>query len=313
MTANILLTTSQVLTLDLNLPEVQQQESCLSPCYLRWRQGKLWIDKDRNGEFIDLPALKRKQWLIECLKRSSLEKVCLDLQLEETEVKIWADACQKAKKPVFLRIPSYNQFSTHQNTICWGIKRVLDWTVAAFLLLVLSPLMLLIALAISISSPGPIFFRQFRVGKRGQLFPIFKFRTMVIDAEKQHHQVMGNLSGLHKRENDPRITPLGRWLRKYSLDELPQLLNVLRGEMSLVGPRPWALYDALRLEKTGRRRLNALPGITGAWQVKSRSQLLDLEAVTKCDLNYLYHWSLGRDLKILLLTVPRVVSGFGAY
>ena len=122
-----------------------------------------------------------------------------------------------------------------------------------------------------------------------------------------------NQKGLHKLEQDPRITCLGKWLRKYSLDELPQLFNVLRGEMSLVGPRPWALYDALRLEEKGKKRLNALPGITGAWQVTARSKLLDLDAVTNCDLEYLYDWSLVKDLKILMLTVPKVVNGSDAY
>jgi len=136
---------------------------------------------------------------------------------------------------------------------------------------------------------------------------------MTIDAEEQHHQVMGDQSGLHKLVADPRTTSIGKWLRKYSLDELPQLFNVLRGEMSLVGPRPWALYDALRIDEAGKTRLNALPGITGAWQVETRSQLLDLNAVNKCDLEYLGSWSLIKDLKILLLTIPKVISGSGAY
>ena len=136
---------------------------------------------------------------------------------------------------------------------------------------------------------------------------------MVVDAEQKHHEVMGNSKGLHKLENDPRVTFIGRWLRKYSLDELPQLFNVLRGEMSLVGPRPWALYDALRLSERGKARLNALPGITGAWQVGGRSNQLDLDAVTKWDLEYLAGWSLISDLQILLMTIPKVISGFGAY
>lgn len=173
--------------------------------------------------------------------------------------------------------------------------------------------MLLVALSIKFNSSGPIFYCQWRVGTRGQLFKIYKFRTMTVDAELKHHEVMKAQEGLHKVENDPRVTFVGKWLRKYSLDELPQLINVLKGEMSLVGPRPWALYDALRLGKLGQQRLNALPGITGAWQVESRSNQLDLNDVTKCDLEYLYSWSLIQDLKILLLTVPKVISGFGAY
>jgi lipopolysaccharide/colanic/teichoic acid biosynthesis glycosyltransferase len=173
--------------------------------------------------------------------------------------------------------------------------------------------MLGLMLLIRICSPGPVFFRQWRIGERGKLFRIIKFRTMIVDAEKLHHQVMANQKGLHKREDDPRITPLGRWMRKYSLDELPQLVNVLRGEMSLVGPRPWALYDAVRISREGQKRLNALPGITGNWQVKARSNQLDIEAVNHCDLEYLRTWSLWEDLKLLLLTFPKVFSGFGAY
>jgi lipopolysaccharide/colanic/teichoic acid biosynthesis glycosyltransferase len=136
---------------------------------------------------------------------------------------------------------------------------------------------------------------------------------MVVDAEKLHHQVMGDLPGLHKREDDPRVTRLGRWMRQYSLDELPQLINVLRGEVSLVGPRPWALYDAVRISPEGQRRLNARPGITGLWQVKARAHLLDIEAVNHWDLEYLSTWTLWQDLKLLVMTVPKVLSGSGAY
>jgi lipopolysaccharide/colanic/teichoic acid biosynthesis glycosyltransferase len=173
--------------------------------------------------------------------------------------------------------------------------------------------MAVIALLVKTSSPGPIFFSQWRVGERGKLFRIIKFRTMVVNAEQLHHQVMGHQTGLHKLKNDPRVTPVGRWLRKLSLDELPQLWNVLRGEMSLVGPRPWALYDAVRIGVAQRQRLNALPGITGAWQVNGRSHLLDLHLVNSCDLHYLRTWSLWQDLKFLMLTIPKVLTGFGAY
>lgn len=132
-----------------------------------------------------------------------------------------------------------------------------------------------------------------------------------MSAESLHDQVMGDRQGLHQHENDPRITPLGRWLHKYGLDELPQLYNVLRGEISLVGPLPWALDDAVRIQPDVQKRLNALPGITGFWQVKARSKLLSIDVVNRCDLRYLRQWSLWRDLQILLLTVPKALSGFG--
>ena len=191
---------------------------------------------------------------------------------------------------------------------------MLDLSIASLLLVLLSPVLLTIAALIKASTPGPILFRQWRVGQRGKLFRVLKFRTMTVNAEQHHHQVMAGQShtNLHKREDDPRITPLGKRLRKYSLDELPQLFNVLLGEMSLVGPRPWALYDAVRIRPEMLERLNALPGITGAWQVQARSHLLDIDMVNDLDLEYLRNWSLTEDLKILLRTVPKVLSGFGA-
>ena len=310
MTTNIVIQTSKVLTLELDSSKVQ---SYLSVCDLKWRKKNLLVDRAAVSDRYDFPAVTRKQWLETCLRNSWIERVSLALTLGERGIKLWADTCDRANKPVFIRIPSNNNLPNCQKTTYWLVKRSLDWLITIVLSLVLSPLILAIALLLKIFTPGPIFFSQWRVGHRGKLFKIYKFRTMSIDAEAQHHQIMGNLQGLHKQENDPRVTVIGKWLRKYSLDELPQLFNVLRGEMSLVGPRPWALYDALRIEKAGRKRLNALPGITGAWQVESRSQLLDLPAVTKCDLEYLSNWSLVGDLKILLLTVPKVISGFGAY
>jgi lipopolysaccharide/colanic/teichoic acid biosynthesis glycosyltransferase len=193
------------------------------------------------------------------------------------------------------------------------MKRALDFLAAAILLLLFSPILLVLMVSIPMDSPGPIFFQQWRVGERGKLFRIIKFRTMTVGADDLHHQVMAKQSGLHKLENDPRVTPFGYWMRRCSLDELPQLINVLRGEMSLVGPRPWALYDALQIECQGRQRLNALPGITGAWQVGARSNLRNVSQVNAIDLNYLRHWSIQQDFKILLRTIPKVVAGTGAY
>lgn len=314
MTSNISLITSKVLSLELDSSYI---EPTMLSCRLKWRQKKLWVEKIRaeNGaeSAYIWPALKGQSWLSNCLKNSFAQQVCLDPQLGEAEVKKWADACKKAKKEAILRINSDIRLLIPCNRLSWKIKRFCDTVAAGILLLLFSPIILAIALAIKLTSPGEIFFRQWRVGRRGKLFQVYKFRTMIADAEQLHHQVMGEQAGLHKCKEDPRVTLIGKWLRKYSLDELPQLFNVLKGEMSLVGPRPWALYDAFRLSRASRKRLNALPGITGAWQVQARSNLLDLDAVTKCDLDYLYSWSLTQDLKILLLTIPKVISGFGAY
>ena len=310
MTNSIVIQTSKLLNLDIEPSKIKGE---LALCNLKWRGKNLWVKNIPDNAQYNVPALTRKQWLENCLRNSWVKRICLDPAIGETGIKIWADTCHRADKPVFLRIPSNSNLPSSQQTKNWLIKRVFDWLAAALILTILSPLMICVALAIKILTPGPIFFRQWRVGARGKLFRVYKFRTMRVDAENFHHKVMGTQNGLHKLEVDPRVTSIGKWLRKFSIDELPQLINVLRGEMSLVGPRPWALYDALRLGDAGRARLNAIPGITGSWQVAGRSTLLDLEAVTKWDLEYLNSWSLTKDLKILLLTIPKVLSGYGAY
>lgn len=279
---------------------------------LVWRQQKL-IVCSLFKPIVALPAVKRQEWLVDCLKRSPVTLVKLDPKVGETQLKAWADACKEAGKPVYLRLRSVPNMPQKQRQMGWQLKRIFDWIAAVLLVLLFSPIMLTLVGLIRFTSPGPIFFHQWRIGERGKLFQIIKFRSMVIGAEQLHHQVMEKQEGLHKLKNDPRVTPLGQIMRKYSLDELPQLFNVLRGEMSLVGPRPWALYDAVRIHSTLHHRLNALPGITGAWQVQSRSHQLDLNAVNQSDLNYLHSWSLRQDFKFLLLTIPRVLSGFGAY
>jgi lipopolysaccharide/colanic/teichoic acid biosynthesis glycosyltransferase len=250
--------------------------------------------------------------LVQAIQEPSVQQLYLDTALPEQALRSLADVGKQLNKPVFLSLPLECALPSQRKPLKWTIKRLLDWFAALLILLVLSPVLCGIALLVILLSPGPIFFKQWRVGEQGKLFQIYKFRTMIVDAEKLHSQVMGDQAGLHKLENDPRVTSLGRWMRKYSLDELPQLLNVLRGEMSLVGPRPWALYDAVRIKPGGQHRLNALPGVTGAWQVQARSTLLELDAVNACDLEYLSNWSLVQDFRLLFLTLPRVLRGFGA-
>ncbi|PSB24814.1 heterocyst development glycosyltransferase HepC [Stenomitos frigidus] len=280
---------------------------------LTWRQKQLLLTLSPTQTTPLLPALESEQLLADCLKRSPIHLVKLTPDIGEAALALWADACAKVNKPAYLSVPSIAALPKKQNRLKWWLKRLVDWSAAALLILVIGPLMLGLSFLIRLQSPGPVFFSQWRVGERGKLFRILKFRTMVTGAELYHHQVMGHQAGLHKCENDPRVTPVGRWMRKYSLDELPQLINVLRGEMSLVGPRPWALYDAVRLSPAVRQRLNALPGITGIWQVTGRSHLRDLDDVNRVDLRYMGSWSLRQDFKILLMTVPKVLSGFGAF
>ncbi len=299
-----------------NVPQTLTEQPRQSPqgYALIWRQRKLMVRLTTPRlDCVLLPPLQQADRLIECLAKSPVDLVKLSPAMDAAHLIFWGDICEQAHKPAYLSLSSTPNLPQKSCPLGWWLKRSFDWWVAAALLVLFSPLMAVIALLVKTSSPGPIFFSQWRVGERGKLFRIIKFRTMVVNAEQLHHQVMGHQTGLHKLKNDPRVTPVGRWLRKLSLDELPQLWNVLRGEMSLVGPRPWALYDAVRIVEAQRQRLNALPGITGAWQVNGRSHLLDLHLVNSCDLHYLRTWSLWQDLKFLMLTIPKVLTGFGAY
>ena len=196
-------------------------------------------------------------------------------------------------------------------------KQALDLAVAFVLLVVLTPLVLLpVALAIRISSPGPVLFRQKRCGLNGRPFTMLKFRSMVSNAEQRKHELaaLNEMGGpVFKVTNDPRITPIGRWLRKYSIDEFPQLINVLRGEMSLVGPRPLPVDEVSRFDDPAhRRRLSVRPGLTCLWQVSGRNQVRDFKDWVRLDLEYIDNWSFWLDLKILWRTIPVVLTGAGA-
>jgi exopolysaccharide biosynthesis polyprenyl glycosylphosphotransferase len=199
--------------------------------------------------------------------------------------------------------------------IDFALKRTFDLVGATLLLLLLSPLLAAIWVAVRATSRGPAVFRSIRQGIGERPFACLKFRTMYVDAE--HRQVdleeLNEASGaLFKIRDDPRTTPVGRLLRRFSLDELPQLVNVLRGEMSLVGPRPLPERDFERLEEWHRKRYLVLPGITGLWQVSGRAEL-DFDDLVHLDFLYLEHWSLAVDLTILLKTIPAVISRRGAY
>jgi exopolysaccharide biosynthesis polyprenyl glycosylphosphotransferase len=195
-------------------------------------------------------------------------------------------------------------------------KQLLDFFGSFVLLVILTPLFVAIAVAIKLTMPGPVFFRQQRSGLSGAPFTLYKFRTMVTNAEQFKHELeaMNEMTGpVFKVTNDPRVTPIGKFLRKYSLDELPQLFNVLRGEMSLVGPRPLPVDEVKRFENLAhRRRLSVKPGITCLWQISGRNQISDFKEWVRLDLEYIDNWSFWLDLKILLLTPPVVLRGTGA-
>jgi exopolysaccharide biosynthesis polyprenyl glycosylphosphotransferase len=198
-----------------------------------------------------------------------------------------------------------------------AVKRILDVVLSVIALVLLLPLLLVISAAVKLDSSGPVLFRQLRTGHGGKAFWMYKFRTMVDNAERikpdlQHLNGSGD-PRLFKIENDPRVTRVGQFLRRSSLDELPQLINVLIGEMSLVGPRPFFPEDIVHYAEHHFVRLSVLPGISGLWQVKGRSTIADFEEVVRLDREYIERWSLWLDLKIMLLTIPAVLRGRGAY
>ncbi len=199
--------------------------------------------------------------------------------------------------------------------IDFAVKRTFDFCGAALLLLVLSPVLLLSALAVRLSSRGPVLYRSPRPGMGGAPFSCLKFRTMRTNADQMQAdlEASNEASGaLFKIRNDPRMTGVGRFLRRFSIDELPQLVNILRGEMSLVGPRPLPIRDFERLEDWHKKRYLVLPGITGLWQVSGRSEL-DFDELVRLDFLYLERWSVALDLSILLKTLPTVFSRRGAF
>jgi len=196
-----------------------------------------------------------------------------------------------------------------------ALKRGIDFLISLTLIVILSPVFLFVALLIKITSPGPVFFVQERLGLNKRKFHLFKFRTMVPDAEKKQAELehLNEVDGpVFKIKNDPRLTPIGNFLRKTSIDELPQLFNVLLGDMSLVGPRPLPVRDYEGFDKDWhRRRFSVRPGITCLWQVNGRSNV-SFDKWMELDMQYIDHWSLLLDLKILLKTVPVVIRGSGA-
>jgi exopolysaccharide biosynthesis polyprenyl glycosylphosphotransferase len=255
---------------------------------------------------------------VDSMKLASLEDVFLLCDEEGVRTRVAVDFFPHVNSDVYLdrfgEAPLLTFAAAPHDEVRLVIKRGIDMVVAAAALVLLAPVMALIALLIRTTSPGPAIFRQVRCGLNGRRFLFYKFRSMVDDAEQRKTGLehLNNKSIAFKIPNDPRMTPLGRWLRKFSIDEWPQLWNVLKGDMSLVGPRPAVPEEVERYARWQRRRLRMRPGLTCLWAIEGRDHL-DFETWMRKDMEYIDNWSLALDWRILIRTIPYVLMGKGAH
>jgi exopolysaccharide biosynthesis polyprenyl glycosylphosphotransferase len=272
---------------------------------------------------IELPALLRDceiDEVIAACPRSvfgslgSVVGVCAEAGVPVTILSdIFGDYVPPPRITSFGTLAALKFSPVHHNRLKLRVKRAIDVVGAGLLLILAAPIIAVAALASKATSPGPVFFHQIRCGRYGHLFKMLKLRTMVIDAEAKQAALLGlnEMEGpVFKIKADPRITPVGRLLRRLSVDELPQLWNVFRGDMSLVGPRPPVPMEVVRYETHDRRRLSMRPGITCLWQVSGRNKI-GFDDWVRLDILYIDSWSLINDFKILLRTIPAVLRGTG--
>lgn len=287
--------------------------------------GKEIAGKKVLGTFHDVPMVLHANPVDEVIiavssrRIGEVTEVLEACEREGVQVRIISDflgaIAKKFRAEVIYGLPIISVGYVPDNQMALAVKRGLDIVIALLSLIILAPYFLIIAVAIKLSSPGPVFYEWNVVGFNKKPFKSWKFRTMVVGADQMKAQLehLNEMEGpVFKIANDPRITPVGRFLRKFSLDELPQLWSVLKGDMSLVGPRPAGLNELSRYESWQRRKLSIKPGITCLWQVNGRNTITDFDEWAKLDLAYIDNWSLWLDLKILFKTIPAVISGKGA-
>ena len=283
------------------------------------------IDLETNGIETLVEALHRHAVgrVVLSFHRMELDKVQRAIEACETEgVEAWLNAdfihtsVARPSYEILAKKPMLVFRASPELSWAMLVKSSMDRILAAIGLVVLSPVFLLIAVIIRRTSPGPVFFRQHRAGLHGEPFEMWKFRTMCADAELRRGELAARnvMQGpVFKVEDDPRVTKFGKWLRFTSMDELPQLLNVLKGEMSLVGPRPLPVYEVEQFERAAhRRRLSMKPGLTCLWQIRGRNKVTDFKDWVRMDLEYIDNWSVLLDLYILIRTIPVVLAGSGA-
>jgi exopolysaccharide biosynthesis polyprenyl glycosylphosphotransferase len=267
------------------------------PCLGTVEQLDTYLIRHPIGEVIVAQPAENGSWVSQVI--SGCDQVSVPLRLVPVSIlRDRLETLQPQYPPPLLRLPAVVLTPPHVETEARFVKRVLDVSISGLLLLLLSPLLAIIALMVKLSSPGPVLYRWHVIGRHGYEFTGFKFRTMVRDADARRADLItrNEMSGpVFKISNDPRITNIGRFLRKYSLDELPQLWSVLKGDMSLVGPRPAFRSELDRYEFWQMRKLSTRPGITCLWQVRGRNQIKDFNEWVKLDLEYIDNWSLWLD------------------
>jgi len=291
-------------------------------------------EQDRPATINQCPVLGSIDDMEEILKREVVDEVIFSsvgratdrfedvfLMLEEHGINarmvanMFPHMIAKVSVEQIENIPLLTFSTVPSNAYKLMVKRISDVTASLSLLVLLSPLLLLTAALIKATSPGPVLFKQRRSGLNGRTFALYKFRSMFADADarKKELEKLNEMTGpVFKIKNDPRITPVGRFMRKSSIDELPQLWNVLRGDMSLVGPRPPLPAEVAQYERWQRRRLSMRPGLTCIWQISGRNKITDFNEWVRLDLHYIDTWSLALDMKILLKTIPVVLLRKGA-
>jgi exopolysaccharide biosynthesis polyprenyl glycosylphosphotransferase len=273
---------------------------------------------DRLSALLDREIVDEVIFCVDGAQLAGMEDLLLLCDQDGVRTHVAVDFFPHVHSEVYLdrleQVPLLTFAAAPNDEILLFAKRTIDILLAVVSMIVLSPLLLLVAAGIRISSPGPVIFRQVRCGLNGRRFVFYKFRSMVFNAEALRAQIqhLNRKEIAFKIPDDPRLTWLGRYLRRFSLDELPQLWNVLRGDMSLVGPRPAVPEEVERYQRWQRRRLRMRPGLTCLWALDGRDHL-DFESWMKKDMEYIDNWSLGLDWKIMALTIPRVLSGRGAH
>lgn len=296
-------------------------------------KGIVIIDKPRKGDVIrEVPVVANVDDFFEYIRTNVVDEVfingndisaseALSEELLEMGVTVHFKLVHESKLMPNKVVEQCGKYMVLTSSMCIAsprqlfLKRCMDILGSIVGLLITGIAFIIFAPQIKKQSPGPIFFSQVRVGKNGRHFKIYKFRSMYMDAEQRKAELMeqNKMEGLmFKVENDPRIFPVGRFMRKYSIDELPQFFNILKGDMSLVGTRPPTVDEFVQYEAHHRARLGIKPGLTGMWQVSGRSDITDFEEVVKLDTQYISNWNLGMDIRILIKTIEVVLKGSGA-